>query len=89
MGFQDTPEEWQVTATVTPFTLQQDRSVRTDNSVATPEGSVHNRDYQVHPVFVAVLALDGDGRGAGPASVPSSGAAQAVGDPGGAAGRPR
>ncbi|MEU0131575.1 MULTISPECIES: NUDIX hydrolase [unclassified Streptomyces] len=60
MGFQDTPEEWQVTATVTPFTGNK-TSVRTD-SVVMPDGSVHNRDYQVHPGSVAVLALDGDGR---------------------------
>ncbi|MFI2781930.1 NUDIX domain-containing protein [Streptomyces sp. ALB3] len=60
MGFQDTPEEWQVTATVTPFTGSK-TSVRTDN-VVMPDGSVHSRDYQVHPGSVAVLALDSEGR---------------------------
>ncbi|MFJ8447448.1 NUDIX domain-containing protein [[Kitasatospora] papulosa] len=60
MGFQDTPEEWQVTATVTPFTGNK-TSVRTDD-VVMPDGSVHSRDYQVHPGSVAVLALDADGR---------------------------
>ncbi|MFD4667756.1 NUDIX domain-containing protein [Streptomyces halstedii] len=60
MGFQDTPEEWRVTASVTPFTGNK-TSVRTDD-VVMPDGSVHSRDYQVHPGSVAVLALDGDGR---------------------------
>ncbi|MEU1127084.1 NUDIX hydrolase [Streptomyces sp. NPDC005899] len=60
MGIQDTPEEWQVTATVTPFTGAK-TSVRTDD-VVMPDGSVHSRDYQVHPGSVAVLALDGDDR---------------------------
>jgi 8-oxo-dGDP phosphatase len=60
MRFQDTPEEWQVTATVTPFTGNK-TSVRTDD-VVMPDGSVHSRDYQVHPGSVAVLALDEDGR---------------------------
>ncbi|WP_329036030.1 NUDIX hydrolase [Streptomyces sp. NBC_00178] len=60
MGFQDTPEEWQVTETVTPFTGNK-TSVRTD-AVVMPDGSVHNRDYQVHPGSVAVLALDEEGR---------------------------
>ncbi|MEU0134391.1 NUDIX hydrolase [Streptomyces sp. NPDC006296] len=59
MGFQDTPEEWQVTASVTPFTGNK-TSVRTDD-VVMPDGSVHSRDYQVHPGSVAVLALDADG----------------------------
>ena len=56
----DTPEEWQVTATVTPFTGNK-TSVRTDD-VVMPDGSVVRRDYQVHPGSVAVLALDDDGR---------------------------
>ncbi|MDF0373111.1 NUDIX hydrolase [Streptomyces sp. KA12] len=60
MGFQDTPEEWQVTATVIPFTGNK-TSVRTDD-VVMPDGSVHSRDYQVHPGSVAVLALDSDNR---------------------------
>ncbi|MBH0242792.1 NUDIX hydrolase, partial [Streptomyces cavourensis] len=58
MGIQDTPEEWQVTATVTPFTGNK-TSVRTDQ-VVMPDGSVHGRDYQVHPGSVAVLAIDED-----------------------------
>ncbi|MFI1225454.1 MULTISPECIES: NUDIX domain-containing protein [unclassified Streptomyces] len=60
MGIQDTPEEWQVTATVTPFTGNK-TSVRTDQ-VVMPDGSVHGRDYQVHPGSVAVLAVDEDDR---------------------------
>lgn len=58
MGIQDTPEEWQVTATVTPFTGNK-TSVRTDQ-VVMPDGSVHGRDYQVHPGSVAILAVDED-----------------------------
>ncbi|MEE1740983.1 NUDIX hydrolase [Streptomyces sp. BE147] len=60
MGFQDTPEEWQVTATATPFTGNK-TSVRTDE-VVMPDGSVVRRDYQVHPGSVAVLAIDGEDR---------------------------
>ncbi|MEU7332080.1 MULTISPECIES: NUDIX hydrolase [unclassified Streptomyces] len=60
MGIQDTPEEWQVTATVTPFTGNK-TSVRTDQ-VVMPDGSVHGRDYQVHPGSVAVLAIDDEDR---------------------------
>lgn len=60
MGFQDTPEEWQVTATETPFTGNK-TSVRTDE-VVMPDGTVVRRDYQVHPGSVAVLALDEEGR---------------------------
>ncbi|MER5747816.1 NUDIX domain-containing protein [Streptomyces sp. NPDC059913] len=60
MGFQDTPEEWQVTKTETPFTGNK-TSVRTDE-VVMPDGTVVRRDYQVHPGSVAVLALDADGR---------------------------
>ncbi|OCC07378.1 NUDIX hydrolase [Streptomyces sp. PTY087I2] len=60
MGIQDTPEEWQVTGTVTPFTGNK-TSVRTDQ-VVMPDGSVHGRDYQVHPGSVAVLALDDEDR---------------------------
>ncbi|AJF64457.1 NUDIX domain-containing protein [Streptomyces vietnamensis] len=56
MQVQDTPEEWQVVATTTPFTGAK-TSVRTDD-VVMPDGSVHRRDYQVHPGSVAVLALD-------------------------------
>ncbi|MFD9423504.1 MULTISPECIES: NUDIX hydrolase [unclassified Streptomyces] len=60
MGFQDTPEEWQVTATVTPFTGKK-TSVRTDD-VVMPDGTVARRDYQVHPGSVAVLAIDEEDR---------------------------
>ncbi len=60
MGIQDTPEEWQVTETVTPFTRNK-TSVRTDQ-VVMPDGSVHGRDYQVHPGSVAVLAIDDEDR---------------------------
>ncbi|WP_328889751.1 NUDIX hydrolase [Streptomyces sp. NBC_00316] len=60
MGIQDTPEEWPVTATETPFTGNK-TSVRTDD-VVMPDGSVVRRDYQVHPGSVAVLALDDAGR---------------------------
>ncbi|MET8677508.1 NUDIX hydrolase [Streptomyces sp. NPDC004647] len=52
----DTPEEWQVTETATPFTGNK-TSVRTDH-VVMPDGSTVSRDYQVHPGSVAVLALD-------------------------------
>lgn len=60
MTLKDTPEEWQVTATSTPFRGNK-TSVRTD-SVVMPDGTVVTRDYQVHPGSVAVLALDGEGR---------------------------
>ncbi|THA59692.1 NUDIX hydrolase [Streptomyces sp. A0958] len=60
MGFQDTPEEWRVSATATPFRGKK-TSVRTDD-VEMPDGSVAHRDYQVHPGSVAVLALDDEGR---------------------------
>ncbi|KAF4407348.1 NUDIX domain-containing protein [Streptomyces lycii] len=52
----DTPEEWRVTATETPFRGNK-TSVRADD-VVMPDGSVARRDYQVHPGSVAVLALD-------------------------------
>ncbi|GAA0611094.1 NUDIX hydrolase [Streptomyces crystallinus] len=60
MQLQDTPEEWRVVATTTPFEGNK-TSVRTDD-VVMPDGSVARRDYQVHPGSVAVLALDGEGR---------------------------
>ncbi|WP_434588306.1 NUDIX domain-containing protein [Streptomyces sp. A5-4] len=60
MAIEDTPEEWQVTATITPFTGNK-TSVRTDD-VVMPGGGVVRRDYQVHPGSVAVLALDDSGR---------------------------
>lgn len=56
----DTPEEWEVRGTTTPFRGKK-TSVRTDE-VVMPDGSVVSRDYQVHPGSVAVLALDGEGR---------------------------
>jgi len=60
MGIQDTPEEWPVTATATPFRGKK-TSVRTDD-VEMPDGTVARRDYQVHPGSVAVLALDDEDR---------------------------
>ena len=56
----DTPEEWPVSATETPF---QGRvtGVRTD-VVTMPDGSEVRRDYQTHPGSVAVVALDERGR---------------------------
>ncbi|MBD0744390.1 NUDIX hydrolase [Streptomyces sp. CBMA152] len=60
MQLQDTPEEWRVVATTTPFEGNK-TSVRTDD-VVMPDGTVARRDYQVHPGSVAVLALDGAGR---------------------------
>lgn len=60
MKVQDTPEEWRVVATTTPFTGNK-TSVRTDD-VVMPDGSVARRDYQVHPGSVAVLALDDQDR---------------------------
>ncbi|QEV17340.1 NUDIX domain-containing protein [Streptomyces alboniger] len=59
MTIKDTAEEWQVTATQTPF-VGNKTSVRTDD-VVMPDGSVVRRDYQAHPGSVAVLALDGEG----------------------------
>ncbi|WP_369205459.1 NUDIX domain-containing protein [Streptomyces sp. PU-14G] len=52
----DTPEEWEVTATSTPFQGNK-TGVRTDQ-VVMPDGSVVGRDYQTHPGSVAILALD-------------------------------
>ncbi|UQA96251.1 NUDIX domain-containing protein [Streptomyces halobius] len=60
MGIKDTAEEWQVTASETPF-VGNKTSVRTDQ-VVMPDGSTVTRDYQVHPGSVAVLALDDQGR---------------------------
>ncbi|MFJ8002250.1 NUDIX domain-containing protein [Streptomyces sp. NPDC096310] len=60
MTVKDTPEEWRVTATTTPFRGNK-TSVRTDD-VVMPDGTVVKRDYQVHPGSVAILALDGTGR---------------------------
>lgn len=60
MQVQDTPEEWRVVATTTPFKGNK-TSVRTDE-VVMPDGTVARRDYQVHPGSVAVVALDGQDR---------------------------
>ncbi|MGW6455839.1 NUDIX domain-containing protein [Streptomyces sp. NPDC055078] len=60
MVIKDTPEEWRVTATATPFRGNK-TSVRTDD-VIMPDGTVARRDYQVHPGSVAILALDEDDR---------------------------
>ncbi|MFD7018171.1 NUDIX domain-containing protein [Streptomyces sp. NPDC059161] len=60
MAIEDTAEHWQVVASATPFTGHK-TGVRTDD-VVMPDGSVHQRDYQVHPGSVAVLALDDEGR---------------------------
>ncbi|MET7714206.1 NUDIX hydrolase [Streptomyces sp. NPDC005407] len=60
MTIKDTPEEWHVAATATPFRGNK-TSVRTDD-VVMPDGTVARRDYQVHPGSVAVLALDDTGR---------------------------
>ncbi|MGW7609234.1 NUDIX domain-containing protein [Streptomyces sp. NPDC054766] len=60
MTIKDTPEEWEVRATETPFKGNK-TSVRTDD-VVMPDGSVVRRDYQVHPGSVAVLALDAEDR---------------------------
>ncbi|UNO42849.1 NUDIX hydrolase [Streptomyces sp. MST-110588] len=60
MTIKDTPEEWQVTGSRTPF-VGNKTSVRTDE-VVMPDGAVVTRDYQVHPGSVAVLALDEEGR---------------------------
>ncbi|MER5526566.1 NUDIX hydrolase [Streptomyces sp. NPDC002677] len=56
MTIKDTPEEWEIRATETPF-VGNKTSVRTDE-VVMPDGSVVRRDYQVHPGSVAILALD-------------------------------
>ena len=60
MTIKDTPEQWQVVATATPFRGNK-TSVRTDD-VVMPDGTVARRDYQVHPGSVAVVALDDAGR---------------------------
>ncbi|WP_432197598.1 NUDIX domain-containing protein [Streptomyces sp. bgisy027] len=60
MTIKDTPEEWEIRATDTPF-VGNKTSVRTDD-VVMPDGSVVRRDYQVHPGSVAVLALDDQDR---------------------------
>lgn len=60
MTIKDTPEEWEIRATETPF-VGGKTSVRTDE-VVMPNGDVASRDYQVHPGSVAVLALDHEDR---------------------------
>ncbi|MGW6569503.1 NUDIX domain-containing protein [Streptomyces sp. NPDC054975] len=60
MELQDTPQEWQVVATATPFQGGK-TSVRTDD-VVMPDGTVARRDYQVHPGSVAVVAVDDQDR---------------------------
>ncbi|KOX38425.1 MULTISPECIES: NUDIX domain-containing protein [unclassified Streptomyces] len=60
MELQDTPQEWRIAATATPFRGKK-TSVRTDD-VVMPDGEVARRDYQVHPGSVAVLALDEEDR---------------------------
>ncbi|NGO70226.1 NUDIX domain-containing protein [Streptomyces boncukensis] len=56
----DVPEEWEVTATATPFQGNK-TGVRTDD-VVMPDGTVARRDYQTHPGSVAVVALDDQDR---------------------------
>ncbi|MEW1904846.1 MULTISPECIES: NUDIX hydrolase [unclassified Streptomyces] len=60
MELQDTPQEWRIAATATPFQGKK-TGVRTDD-VVMPDGTVARRDYQVHPGSVAVLALDAEDR---------------------------
>ncbi|WP_327377169.1 NUDIX hydrolase [Streptomyces sp. NBC_01216] len=60
MELRDTPEEWRVVATTTPFRGHK-TSVRTDD-VVMPDGTVASRDYQVHPGSVAIVALDEEDR---------------------------
>ncbi|MFE3857398.1 NUDIX domain-containing protein [Streptomyces griseorubiginosus] len=60
MTIKDTPEEWEIRGTRTPF-VGNKTSVRTDE-VVMPDGTVVHRDYQVHPGSVAVLALDDEDR---------------------------
>ncbi|MFZ4141647.1 NUDIX domain-containing protein [Streptomyces griseoincarnatus] len=56
MTIKDTPEKWEIRGTQTPF-VGKKTSMRTDE-VVMPGGAVVQRDYQVHPGSVAVLALD-------------------------------
>ncbi|MER6524969.1 NUDIX hydrolase [Streptomyces sp. NPDC001508] len=60
MTIKDSPEEWEIRATETPF-VGNKTSVRTDE-VVMPDGAVVRRDYQVHPGSVGVLALDEEDR---------------------------
>jgi ADP-ribose pyrophosphatase len=56
----DSPAEWRITETETPFTGAK-TGVRSDR-VVMPDGSTARRDYQTHPGSVAVLALDDQDR---------------------------
>ncbi|WP_344529995.1 NUDIX hydrolase [Streptomyces albiaxialis] len=56
----DVPEQWEVTASATPFQGNK-TGVRTDD-VVMPDGTVARRDYQTHPGSVAILALDDQDR---------------------------
>ncbi|MEW2138789.1 NUDIX hydrolase [Streptomyces sp. NPDC005409] len=56
----DTPEEWEVVASRTPFQGAK-TAVRSDQ-VRMPDRSVVRRDYQAHPGSVCVLALDEEQR---------------------------
>ncbi|GHJ38587.1 NUDIX hydrolase [Streptomyces sp. TS71-3] len=60
MTIKDTPEEWQIRTSQTPFRGNK-TSVRVDE-VVMPDGSVARRDYQVHPGSVGILALDDEDR---------------------------
>ena len=56
----DTAAHWPVTESVTPFRGAK-TAMRTD-TVRMPDGSTADRDYQVHPGSVAILALDEEDR---------------------------
>ncbi|MEU4726964.1 NUDIX hydrolase [Streptomyces sp. NPDC023588] len=56
----DTPEEWEVVASRTPFQGAK-TAVRSDQ-VRMPDRAVVRRDYQAHPGSVCVLALDEEQR---------------------------
>ncbi|BAJ31517.1 MULTISPECIES: NUDIX hydrolase [Kitasatospora] len=60
VGIQDRAEEWDVRDGVTPFRGKV-TGVRSEQ-VRMPDGSWAQRDYQLHPGSVAVLALDEEGR---------------------------
>ncbi|WP_282202911.1 NUDIX domain-containing protein [Kitasatospora fiedleri] len=59
-GIHDVAEEWDVRDGSTPFRGKV-TGVRSEQ-VRMPDGTWAQRDYQLHPGSVAVLALDGDGR---------------------------
>jgi 8-oxo-dGDP phosphatase len=60
MNIKDTPEQWPVVASDTPFRGRL-VTVRTDK-VRMPDGNLAEREVILHPGAVAVLALDDDGR---------------------------